>query len=106
MKALQIINLLTCGSNEGTGVITIDSCDSLNDSTYKRLATFFGDGLESVYDPNGIFHLKVHEGEKPRSFLYVYDRHFSMEYDKELFAVLSRTVGEDILELIYIYEIE
>lgn len=103
MKAITIIDLLTRDSREGKGVLTINKYGG---NTYEDLIGFFGDGLESVYDPNDIFHLKVHEGEKPRSFLYMYDERFDAKYDKELFAVLSRTDGEDILDLIYIYEIE
>lgn len=106
MKALQIIDLLTCCSNEMTGVITIDDYDSSNSSMCEILTACFGDGVESVYDPNDIFHLKAHADEKPRSFLYMYDRRFSSKYDKELFAVLSCTDRKEILDLIYIYEIE
>lgn len=103
MKAVTIIDLLTRDSREGMGVLTIDEYGG---DTYEDLIGFFGDGLESVYDPNDIFHLKVHEGEKPRSFIYMYDERFDIKYDKELFAVLSLTDGTEITSLVYLYEIE
>lgn len=103
MNAVKIIDLLTRDSFESTGVFTINEN---NINTYKDMVAFFGDGLDCVYDPNDIFNLEVNRGEKPRNFLYIYDKRFVREFDKEIYAVLSRMEGDDIISLIYLYEID